>query len=99
MELRALVVDDESLARDELCFHLAQADGEDVVERGLVDVGQQSFDVMFAVPGAVGGGEGEFLALPAVGRTVEAQQEFSRTLQIAPDFAPARQALARFKQQ
>jgi len=42
MELRALVVDDESLARDELCFQLAQADG--VTVSGQAENGVEAID-------------------------------------------------------
>jgi two-component system LytT family response regulator len=42
MELRALVVDDERLARDELCFQLAEADG--VTVAGQAENGFEALD-------------------------------------------------------
>ncbi len=42
-------------------LHLAEADGEDVVERRFVDVGEQSLHELVAVPGAVGRGDCRFV--------------------------------------
>ena len=42
-------------------LHFAQSDGEDVVEDRLVDVRQEDLEQVLALPGAVGGGQGEFL--------------------------------------
>ena len=52
-------------------LHLAEADGKDVVERRLVDAGQQRLHHLFAVPNAVGGSNQRFVQpWVAVGRRV-----------------------------
>ena len=57
-------------------LHLAEADGEDVVEGRLVDIGQQRLDDLFALAGAVGGGDQRFVQpRVAVGRGVAGDLE------------------------
>ena len=57
-------------------LHLVEADGEDVVERRLVDAGQQRLHDLLAVANAVGGGDQRFVQpRVAVGRRVAGDLE------------------------
>ena len=77
-------------------LHLAEADGEDIVERRLVDVGQQRLHDLLALAGAVGGRDQRFVQpRVAVGRSVAGDLELPAGAgHFQPSARPARRAAA-----
>ena len=71
-------------------LHLVEADGEDVVERRLVDAGQQRLHDLLVVARAVGGGDQRFVQpRVAVGRRVAGDLELPAGAGSLPAIRPA----------